>query len=55
MKNMPTVTTSIGIATFPSHNISDYNDLATFADKALLEAKERGKNQIVIYGKQSRS
>jgi two-component system cell cycle response regulator len=53
LKNMPAVTTSIGIATFPSHNISNYNDLATFADKALLEAKERGKNQIVIYGKQS--
>ncbi|MDH4232163.1 MAG: diguanylate cyclase [Nitrospirota bacterium] len=52
LENMPAMTTSIGIAIFPGDNISNHNDLVALADAALLQAKERGKNQIAVYGGQ---
>jgi diguanylate cyclase (GGDEF)-like protein len=42
-----TITVSIGIATFPSHALSQ-TDLFLMADKALLTAKASGRNSIRI-------
>ncbi len=39
---------SIGIAIFPNYG-NDYDELYKSADKALYEAKHRGKNQFVFY------
>ena len=41
-------TVSIGIAYFPKKNIKTITDLINTADKALYEAKNKGKNKIVI-------
>lgn len=43
------VTASIGVATFPKDG-TEIKDLVSCADKALYEAKRRGKDQYVIYG-----
>jgi diguanylate cyclase (GGDEF)-like protein len=42
------VTSSIGIATFPSHGTSPEVLIAN-ADEALYRAKAGGKNQVVVY------
>lgn len=43
-----TVTISIGISTYPEPAIDD-NDLIETAEKALLKAKQSGKNQVCLY------
>ncbi len=39
-------TISIGVATYPSQNITDVNDLIKKADEALYQAKRKGKNRV---------
>ncbi len=43
-----TVTISMGIAVFPDHG-DGQEDLLTRADQALYEAKESGRNRVVVY------
>jgi len=43
------VTISIGVATFPSQQIPDAKTLIECADKALYEAKRKGRNQVVAF------
>lgn len=40
------ITLSIGVATFPMHG-SNYEELVCAADRALYQAKERGRNMVV--------
>lgn len=43
------VTISVGVATYPHDEISDASKLIECADKALYQAKESGRNRVVIY------
>jgi len=43
------VTVSIGIASFPNHNITNVEDFIDKADKALYQAKIDGKNTSCVY------
>ena len=43
------LTVSIGVSSYPTHNIMDKDDLITFADKALYKAKFTGRNIVVLY------
>lgn len=45
------ITISIGLCAYPDDRPLNYEELIKFADIALYEAKARGKNQIVPYGK----
>ncbi len=47
------VTFSAGIAVYPGENITDQTQLVNATDIALYQAKNRGKNQIVIYSSTS--
>ncbi len=42
------VTVSIGVATYPSDEISSSADLIKKADDALYEAKESGRNKVIV-------
>ncbi len=44
------VSTSIGVAAFPSSDIKNSGDLVNLADTALYEAKRNGKNRVVALG-----
>ncbi len=46
-QTLPTVTISLGVAVFPDHG-NRVNALISAADKALYEAKEHGRNQVVV-------
>ncbi len=46
-QTLPTVTISLGVAVFPEHG-KKVNELMSAADKALYQAKEQGRNQIVV-------
>jgi len=48
--NVLHITISLGIATFPSEQISDSKELIECADKALYQAKENGRNRVEVYG-----
>jgi diguanylate cyclase (GGDEF)-like protein len=43
------ITVSIGIACCPHESIKTYDDLITFADNSLFTAKNKGRNQVVVY------
>ncbi len=45
-----TVTISLGVATCRQDVVCKADDLVKFADKALYEAKDRGRNQSVMWG-----
>ncbi|MEW6163278.1 MAG: GGDEF domain-containing protein, partial [Nitrospirota bacterium] len=42
-------TVSVGIACIPEERIKTYDDLIAFADNALFTAKNKGRDQIVVY------
>jgi len=42
------ITSSMGIACWPVHNIQTSDDLITFADQAIFRAKKSGRDRIVI-------
>lgn len=42
------ITASFGVACYPAPGIDDLNDLLKAADKALYEAKESGRNRVVL-------
>ncbi len=42
------VTASFGVACYPTQGIDNMNDLLKAADKALYEAKETGRNKVVL-------
>lgn len=44
---LPTVTVSMGIATYPDHGL-ELNDLLRIADSALYRAKEGGRDRVVV-------
>ncbi len=48
------LTVSMGIATFPA-DAADTGELVRHADRALYMAKNRGKNQVALYGENRRS
>jgi two-component system cell cycle response regulator len=43
------ITVSIGIACSPDGSIKTYDELITLADNALFTAKNKGRDQIVVY------
>jgi len=43
------ITVSIGIASTPDEKIRTPDDLITFADNALFTAKNKGRDQVVVY------
>jgi two-component system cell cycle response regulator len=48
------ITTSMGIACWPVHNITTSDDLITLADHALFRAKSMGRDCVVISSKKSK-
>ena len=42
------VTASFGVACYPSPDVEAMSDLLKTADHALYEAKENGRNQVVL-------
>jgi two-component system cell cycle response regulator len=49
LKEKKGITVSIGIAVYPDKRIKTQDDLITFADDALLKAKNSGRDQIRIW------
>jgi diguanylate cyclase (GGDEF)-like protein len=45
------VSLSIGVASFPSHEVESLDALISLADKALYRAKEEGRNRVEMYSK----
>ncbi len=43
------VTVSVGVASFPETDVTDEKNLITFADSALYEAKDSGRNRVVVH------
>ncbi len=43
------VTVSIGVVSCPETDVTDESKLIVFADNALYEAKEKGRNRVVLY------
>ncbi|MEG1891853.1 MAG: sensor domain-containing diguanylate cyclase [Clostridia bacterium] len=48
----PPITCSIGMAIFP-HGTVEYSDLYQYADSALYQRKENGKNGVSVYDRQA--
>ncbi|MBI4691642.1 MAG: sensor domain-containing diguanylate cyclase [Nitrospirae bacterium] len=49
LKDKKGVTVSIGTVSYPDRKIKTQDDLITFADNALFTAKNKGRDQIVVY------
>lgn len=49
LKGTKGLTVSIGVASYPIHKIRDAYDLVTYADYALYEAKNSGRNMVGVY------
>lgn len=49
LKEKGGITVSLGIACSPDGSIKTYDDLITLADNALFTAKNKGRDQIVVY------
>jgi diguanylate cyclase (GGDEF)-like protein len=47
------VTVSLGIASFPVHQVSSDGELIKMADQALYEAKRKGRNRVCVFGSNS--
>ena len=43
------VTVSVGVASFPETDVTDEKNLISFADSALYEAKDSGRNRVVVH------
>lgn len=43
------VTVSVGVVTYPHHDISDSNQLIKLADDAMYDAKDTGRNRTISY------
>jgi len=46
--NRISISASFGVACYPTHAISDLNDLLKAADQALYEAKRGGRNRVIL-------
>lgn len=49
LKDKRNVTISIGIATYPDVSVSHADELITYADTALYEAKTAGRNRVEVF------
>ena len=49
LKEESRITVSVGISCSPDEKITSPDDLINFADNALFTAKNKGRNQIVVY------
>ena len=47
-KNAATISLSIGVSLYP-HDTESTSELISYADKAMYEAKEKGRNQFIFY------
>ncbi len=50
LKNKGGVTVSGGVSAFPHAKIKSHDDLISFADNALFTAKNRGRDQVAVFG-----
>jgi diguanylate cyclase (GGDEF)-like protein len=48
-KHSAKITVSVGVAFFPTRNVSSVEQLLAAADRALYQAKEEGRNRICLY------
>jgi len=48
IKNKKSITVSIGISYFPHPEVKTHDELITFADDALFEAKNSGRDKVVV-------
>jgi two-component system cell cycle response regulator len=49
IKNKKCITVSIGVSFFPHPEVKTHDELITFADNALFEAKNSGRDKVVVY------
>ncbi len=49
LKNKGGITVSIGISCFPHPEVQTHDDLISLADNALFEAKNNGRDKVIIY------
>jgi len=49
IKDKRIITVSIGISSFPHPEVKTHDDLITFADNALFEAKNSGRDKVIIF------
>jgi diguanylate cyclase (GGDEF)-like protein len=49
IKNRKSITVSIGLSYFPHPEVKTHDELITFADNALFEAKNSGRDKVVVY------
>jgi diguanylate cyclase (GGDEF)-like protein len=54
LKSKGRLTVSIGIATYPHLKIKTHDDLISYADNALFNAKQSGRNRVATYQEKTR-